>query len=334
MLEEATAEAPLVSIVIPCYNGAAFLAAAIESCLAQTYRPIEVIVVDDASPDACADIARRYERQDPRVRLVRHPVNGGVSRAFNTGFGAARGQYLTRLAQDDVFHPDAVEVLCRELREHPEAGLVYGDYETIDEAGRPTGVCRLPGPDEALAWRNSIGLCVLWTRAAWERVGPFDPVADTAEDFDYWLRVAGLFPVVKCVGHAPLDVRTHPNMGSVRSAGRQEAAAAAVLRKAFWGPGPLRRRLLLRQKGLSYVTYSAASDYTENGRNLAALGRMVLSFWHWPLPYRRRDVKTALARPKLFLMILARLLRPRPPAGRGPAERGVEVIPALAPEGK
>ena len=84
----------LVSIVIPCYNGLRFLPQAIESCLRQTYRDLEVIVVDDASPDDCAAIAERYASRDDRVRVIRRPANGGVSRAFNTGFEAARGEYF------------------------------------------------------------------------------------------------------------------------------------------------------------------------------------------------------------------------------------------------
>jgi glycosyltransferase involved in cell wall biosynthesis len=88
----------LVSIVIPVYGGTRFLGEAIESCLAQTYRDIEIIVVDDASPDESAEIAEGYARRDARVRLVRRAINGGVSRAFNSGFDVARGEYLTRLA--------------------------------------------------------------------------------------------------------------------------------------------------------------------------------------------------------------------------------------------
>src|SRR5438477_12732943 len=85
----------LVSVVIPCYNGAAFLAEAIESCLRQTYRDLEIIVVDDASPDHCAEIAGRYAAADSRVRVLRRARNGGVSSALNTGFRRARGEYFS-----------------------------------------------------------------------------------------------------------------------------------------------------------------------------------------------------------------------------------------------
>src|SRR5262245_52586381 len=123
----------LVSIVIPCYNGARYVGAAIESCLRQTYSLLEVIVVDDASPDCCAEIADRYARQNGRVRVIRRGKNGGVSRAFNSGFRAARGEYYARLAQDDLFREDAIALLLQYLTDRPELGLVYADMQIVDE---------------------------------------------------------------------------------------------------------------------------------------------------------------------------------------------------------
>jgi len=90
----------LISIVIACYRGDRFLAEAIESCLKQTYQNCEIILVDDASPDRCAEIAEGYAQTDSRLRVVRHPTNGRASRAFNTGFESACGEFMTRLAQD------------------------------------------------------------------------------------------------------------------------------------------------------------------------------------------------------------------------------------------
>ena len=75
----------LVSVVIPCYKGERYLAQAIESCLRQTHRELEVIVVDDASPTPDAAIAERFAAADPRVRVVRRAENGMISRALNSG---------------------------------------------------------------------------------------------------------------------------------------------------------------------------------------------------------------------------------------------------------
>ena len=204
----------LVSIIIPCYRGSRFLGEAIESCLRQTHRELEVIVVDDASPDDCAEIAERYVRSDDRVRLIRRAENGGVSRAFNSGLEVARGDYMSRLAQDDLFGESAIEVMMRRLQERPEAGLVYCDGHVIDERGEVKRRFRLAEPDEVLSFRNGLGLCVMWRRAVWERVGGFRSPVRHAEDFEYWLRIAQSFPITKCPGVAPFYVRLHDSNGS------------------------------------------------------------------------------------------------------------------------
>src|SRR5579863_5092213 len=204
----------LVSIVIPCYLGARFLSEAIESCRRQTYDPIEIIVVDDASPDACAEIAGKYALSDSRVRLVRRPENGGVARAFNSGFDAARGEFFTRLAQDDIFEPDAVVRLVAGLRAAgPDAGLAYCDCRYVDEAGNCLSDFVAAPPAQALRFRNDVLLCVMWTRVVWQTIGGFDAEFDAAEDFEYWLRLMERFRLVKCEGPPALSWRTHPEMG-------------------------------------------------------------------------------------------------------------------------
>jgi glycosyltransferase involved in cell wall biosynthesis len=97
--------APLVSIVIPCYNQAAFLPEALDSALAQTYRPVEVIVVNDGSPDNTEEVAKQYGH---RIRYLARP-NGGVSAARNTGIAHLQGDYIKFLDADDSLHPEALD---------------------------------------------------------------------------------------------------------------------------------------------------------------------------------------------------------------------------------
>ncbi len=298
----------LVSIIVPCYRGSRFLAEAIESCLRQTHRELEIIVVDDASPDDCAEIAERYARSDTRVRVIRRPENGGVSRAFNTGFEAARGDYMTRLAQDDLFAESAVEVMLAHLRKHPQAGLVYCDGHVIDEQGQVKSRYDLPEPGEALAFRNRLGLCVMWRRSVWEKVGGFDPRFDTAEDFEYWLRIAQAFPIVKCPGVAPFYVRVHDSMGSVQFYEKQERATLEAVHCRFPSGGSLRQRLLKR-KALAYAIYSASTDCSAAGRRqIAALARVFRSFLLWPFPYGPGELPRPLARPKALIVYSLRLI--------------------------
>src|SRR5580692_1468311 len=111
--------ATLLSCVVPCYNSEPFLAAAIDSILAQEHRPLEIIVVDDGSTDASAEIAERYGEP---VSLIRQS-NRGPGAARNRGILAATGQYLCFLDADDLYRPGKLTAQLAELEAHPEAEL-------------------------------------------------------------------------------------------------------------------------------------------------------------------------------------------------------------------
>ncbi len=297
----------LVSIIIPCYRGSRFLGQAIESCLRQTHRELEVIVVDDASPDDCAEIAERYAQSDSRVVVIRRSENGGVSRAFNSGLEVARGDYMSRLAQDDLFGESAIEVMLRRLQERPEAGLVYCDGNLIDARGEvKTRVC-VPEPARVLSFRNRLGLCVMWRRAVWEKVGGFDPRFDTAEDFEYWMRIAQHFSFTKCPDIAPFYYRVHDSMGSHVFYKRQERATIDALQSRY-PIGSLRQRLLKR-KALAYTLFVASTDYSWfGGEQIPALTRALRSFLLWPFPFRDGELHQPFARVKALGVYSLRLV--------------------------
>lgn len=225
---------PLVSIVIPCYKGSRYLPFAIESCLNQTHRDIEVIVVDDASPENDAEIAEKYSNLDNRVRTIRHTVNGGIARAFNSGFNAAKGDYFTRLAQDDLFRNDAIELMLDHFQSHPDLGLVYCNMQLIDCDGKVLQTLPTEKPDKALLPCNRVGLCVLWKREVWETIGTFNPEYDTVEDYDFFLRLSRRYLLGKCADHAPFFFRYHPTQSSVNRATEQDWATAACQFAHYW----------------------------------------------------------------------------------------------------
>ena len=135
------AAAPLVSVVIPCYDQARYLPDAIESVLAQSYPHLELVVVDDGSPDNTAEVAARY----PGVQVVRQE-NAGLSGARNTGLRHTNGAYLIFLDADDRLLPKAVADGLAAFAAHPEAAFVAGRCRIIDT----TGVAQLtqqPDPD-------------------------------------------------------------------------------------------------------------------------------------------------------------------------------------------
>src|SRR5204863_2461379 len=132
-------KAPLTSIVIPCYNQAHFLPEAIESALSQTHRPIEVIVVDDGSPDNAAEVVARY----PHVRYVRQE-NQGLGGARNAGFRVSKGEYIVFLDADDRLTPNALESHLACFAVHSEAGFVVGDIDQIARDGSYAASPRWP----------------------------------------------------------------------------------------------------------------------------------------------------------------------------------------------
>jgi glycosyltransferase involved in cell wall biosynthesis len=206
---------PLVSIVVPCYRGRTYLRQAIESCLRQTHRNLEVIAVDDLSPDADYELAEDMARSDNRIRVVRRSENGGIGRALNSGFAAAKGDYFTRLAQDDLFREDALALLVRAIQTHPEAGLVYSDMQLIDADGKYMQMMHSEPPERALLPANRVGLCVMWPRRVWDAVGPFDPAYDLCDDYEFFLRISRQFPLFKVEGEAPFFFRYHAGQGSI-----------------------------------------------------------------------------------------------------------------------
>jgi glycosyltransferase involved in cell wall biosynthesis len=188
-------KASLVSVVIPCYKQAQFLSEAVESALAQTHREMEVIVVDDGSPDNTAEVVARYQG----VRCVRQQ-NRGLAGARNAGFHASRGGFVLFLDADDRLRPNAVEAHLGCFAKHPEAGFVVGDIDHINQAGTYAGSPRWPMLEanhyEELLKVNHVAntIAVMFRRSVIERVGGFKPSCSPAEDYELLLHAARLFP--------------------------------------------------------------------------------------------------------------------------------------------
>ena len=153
---------PAVSAILPVYNGAAFIRDAINSVLAQTYAPIECIVVDDGSTDDTPDLVRTYE---PRVRLIQQP-NQGVARARNHGAALAAGELLAFLDADDVWHPERVERQWQVLAGLPSVGAVVCATQIVDRELNPI---RLVEQDPSLTVEDML----LWRWARFPRALTF-----------------------------------------------------------------------------------------------------------------------------------------------------------------
>ena len=186
---------PLVSIIIPCFNGEAYLGEAIESCLAQSYHRVEVVVVDDGSTDRSGEIAQGFP-----VRYIRQE-NRGLSRSRNRGIQESRGSYLVFLDADDRLLPEAVESGLNVLAERPECAMAVGDHRFVSADGSyrhsSRKECLSSAHYEALLVSNYIEMIssVLFRRSVFDEVGAFDSELRVAEDYELYLRIARKFPV-------------------------------------------------------------------------------------------------------------------------------------------
>src|SRR3989338_4736656 len=116
---------PKASIVLPTHNGARYLRQSIDSCLSQTYKNIELIIVDDCSTDETPDIVRSCN--DPRIRYVRNKTNQRLPRSLNIGFALTTAEYLTWTSDDNQFLPEAIAVMLGFLMENESIDFVYAD---------------------------------------------------------------------------------------------------------------------------------------------------------------------------------------------------------------
>ncbi len=186
---------PLVSIVTPSYNQAPFLEETIRSVLEQDYPHIEYLVIDGGSTDGSVGIIEKYAGQ--LAWWVSEPDLGQTD-ALNKGFTQAKGQILAWLNSDDTYLPHAVSEAAAYLRDHPEAGMVYGDAYFIDRSGAVTGRFNARQTSYQRLRRGAVYIpqqASFFRTSLWEQVGPLDPSFYFAMDYDLWVRLAALAPI-------------------------------------------------------------------------------------------------------------------------------------------
>jgi glycosyltransferase involved in cell wall biosynthesis len=205
----------LFSIITPSYNQARYLEATIQSVLNQDYPEVEYIIMDGGSTDGSADIIHKYA---PRLAGWVSERDKGQTDAINKGFARARGDILAWINSDDTYEPGALSAAAAYFQAHPETGLVYGDANFIDGKGRAIG--RFPAaqtdyrrlrqgyvhiPQQASFFRADL----------WRKVGPLDPSFYFAMDYDLWVRLAALSPVVYLPGRQWANFRLHGDAKTV-----------------------------------------------------------------------------------------------------------------------
>lgn len=185
---------PLISVVMPVYNGAAFVDAAVLSIRSQTLGNLELICIDDGSTDSTQEHLRPHAAADRRVRIVEER-HAGVIATLHRGFHEARGAFIARMDADDLSVPSRLERQLDFLAAHPNVMLVGGSIAVIDEQARVQDRLHLPTqPAEIREHLVHRGNCivhptVLFRREALSR-GAFRQGYVHAEDYDWWLRLS------------------------------------------------------------------------------------------------------------------------------------------------
>jgi glycosyltransferase involved in cell wall biosynthesis len=194
-----------VSVIVPLYGVEKYIAATVQSVLAQTYENFELILVDDGSPDRSVEICRRIK--DPRIKILRQE-NQGPAAARNLGIRHAKGDYIALLDGDDLWHPDKLIKHVEHLESHPEVGVSFCRSALIDEADEPLGIyqlsklegitlldllCRTPiGNGSVPVMRRELFEAIQFNSPFESAPSYFDPDRriHPSEDVECWIRIA------------------------------------------------------------------------------------------------------------------------------------------------
>lgn len=305
-IQERAARTQPVSVIIPTFNSAGMVREAVESVLGQTVAAHEIIVVDDGSTDKTAEVLAPYF---DRIHYLKQE-NQGVAAARNRGIAAAKGDLIAFLDADDVWHPRKLELQLRTMRERPEVGML--GTGVFDWPGAAPETTRKQSRLYArVAWwelvvRNRFTTSsVVVRRALLEKVGQLDEELRGPEDLDLWLRIAEVAEVGN-LRTALTGYRVVAGSLSQRAA-TMEAGVRRILRK-LERRGAWRGRSLLRHKAHSYCDFSCAYLYSAAGKPAVAMKHLLGSLAKYPLPYRAGDVRMPLARGRLMVALLRRIL--------------------------
>jgi len=307
-----------ITAVIPTYNAARFVVQAVESVLAQTTVPSQVIVVDDGSSDGTADCLAPCRGC---IQYIRQP-NLGVSAARNRGLSEARNEIVAFLDADDVWHPQKIEIQAEVLRHRSDIGLLGARSFEWPAAEFPALSVQTPPQLEAITWRQLVTCSgfststVVARRKALIDAGAFDPGMRRAEDRDLYIRVAKSSIVAK------LDLPLTGARAGAETLSRQMATmrdgGERLLAKLRNDPDrPI--GWLLWRKAASCLDYNCANTCEIAGHRVKALGYLLKSMAGYPWFLDRRAMGTSFGRPKRFLVLLSRLLRRMPPESPGRA---------------
>lgn len=221
---------PIVTIVMPIYNGEKYLDEAIKSVIEQDYSNWELICVDDASTDRSATIIEHYAKADPRVLHRTNERNLGLPATLNRGFAEARGDFHSWTSDDNILRPNMITTLMEKMENEPGMDIAYAGYSVIDDA---ENILRYvsPPPIKKRWFGNPVGAAFLYRRQVTEKLGGYDEQLFGAEDYDYWMRAAHHFQMVPVDADLYLYRRHDRSLTDQRSKEIRQLVSKVLLRE-------------------------------------------------------------------------------------------------------
>jgi glycosyltransferase involved in cell wall biosynthesis len=187
------AKNPMITVLMPVYNGMKYIHEAIDSVLCQTFEDFELLIIDDCSTDKSVDIIKSYK--DSRIRLIQNEKNFGITPTRNIGLANAKGEFIALLDCDDRSLPDRFSEQVGFLDKNPDYGMIGSWVEIIDEKGMPTGtVWKYDAPSDKipglLLFHNYFAQSSILIRRAVIPFGGYNQFQAAVEDYDMWIRIA------------------------------------------------------------------------------------------------------------------------------------------------
>ena len=295
-VREAGRKAPRVSVIVPCYNQARFLPQALESVIAQSEQDWECIVVNDGSTDDTREIAARYAGLDGRLHYIEQN-NQGVGAARNAGLRICRGRYIQFLDADDALFPNKISSQLAVLESESAPALAYCDYYhaegvrlgeiTAHHFSGPRLVMNNPLLDMAARWETELSIpihCFLFDTRFFKQLAiHFDEHLPTHEDWDCWMQILRLNPIVKHVPKKMAVYRMHKDSMCRDSAIMRRGFDEALKKQLAISQDPQLRKVLQRKKSEMRRHYQARSRTPRLLKAGKWTHGMVKQYVPWPM---------------------------------------------------
>ena len=179
------------SVILPVYNGEAFLDQAIKSVLNQDFKNFELVIVNDCSTDKSLEIAENYAISDKRIKIINNRRNSKLPKTLNVGHNASSGEYVTWISDDNILKNNFLQVLVNEIK-GSNTDIVYSNYDLINKEGDYIKKVK-PGNERDLIFGNTIGASFLYKRKVYEEIEGYKEDLYLLEDQDFWLRASRKF---------------------------------------------------------------------------------------------------------------------------------------------